>query len=203
MPALTLHPPSISAACPDCGSSDTKPIVYGLPTKEAEREARLGHFVLGGCVLDYPQYFCPMCFNRWPRKPKGGTPTGRPEWIEERVAETHSEYAKLSGLADLPPDPEEPQVEGAWGRIDGSVEFLVSLGNKKARITKSLAFVRIGGAPDYQVPPFWYSVMEPNEAPSLGAVAALRFERNHKPETHNLHNEWDKVRSHWQELGWG
>ena len=62
-------------------------------------------------------------------------PAGRPEWIEGPIAETRAEYAKLSALADQPPSPEEPHVERAWARIDGSIAFLVSFGETKARVT--------------------------------------------------------------------
>jgi hypothetical protein len=41
---------------------------------------------------------------------------------------------------------------------------------------------------------------EPRERRTLAAVAALRFERTHRPETHNLYNEWDKLQAHWREL---
>lgn len=36
--------------CPNCGSSDSMPIVYGYPTREAERRAEEGMILLGGCL---------------------------------------------------------------------------------------------------------------------------------------------------------
>ena len=35
---------------------------------------------------------------------------------------------------------------------------------------------------------------------NLAAVAALRFERTHEPERHNLYNDWDKVQAHEREF---
>jgi hypothetical protein len=49
----------------------------------------------------------------------------------------------------MPVDPEGPRVERAWARIDGSVEFLLSFGEIKARINKTVEYARMGGAPEY------------------------------------------------------
>lgn len=138
--------PKISDVCPDCGSSDWKPIVYGLLTEDGMEDARRGHFVAGGCTFRDAQRYCLTCFNEWPTKPDMNKPTGRPERIERRIVETRFEYAKLAALAGQPRGPEEPQVEGAWARIDGSVAFLVSFGGKKGRITKNPEYARRGGA---------------------------------------------------------
>jgi hypothetical protein len=59
--------PKISDTCPDCGSSQWKPITYGLPTEDVQEDARRGHCVLGGCMIegDDPRRYCLACFNRW------------------------------------------------------------------------------------------------------------------------------------------
>jgi hypothetical protein len=99
--AVTLYPPGISRVCPDCGSSECKPIAYGRPTEETEEDLRLGYFVFGGGVVRDPIRYCVACLNRWPSKPNGNKPTGRPHWIKDRISETRSEYARLSAVADL------------------------------------------------------------------------------------------------------
>ena len=49
--------------CPNCGTVNAIPIVYGLPGREAIQKARLGQFVLGGCLTyaGMPKYACPTC----------------------------------------------------------------------------------------------------------------------------------------------
>ena len=191
--------PKISDTCPDCGSSDWKPIAYGLLTEDGMEDARRGHFVAGGCTLRDAQRYCLTCFNEWPTKPDMNKPAGRPDWIQRQIVETRSTYDRLSALADEPPGPEEPQVEHAWARIDGSVAFLVSFGGKKGRLVKSLEYARLGGAPAYEAinllgvcgPEGDYGKLH-----TLAAVAAIRYERAHQPERHNLHNNWDIVQAH-------
>jgi len=195
-----LHP-KISDSCPDCGSADWKSIVYGLPTEDTEEDARRGHFILGGCVLRDAERYCTACFNSWPTKPKGSKPAGRPESIKRSVAETRSGYARLSALANQPPSPEEPTVHRAWARIDGSVGFLVSFGEERGRVTKTVQYTRIGGAPLYS-PWFWANRDDYPKASDLDAVAAIRFEREHQPERHNLHNNWDIVQAHRRKHPW-
>ena len=82
--------PKISDVCPDCGSSDWKPIAYGLLTEDSMEDARRGHFVAGGCTLRDAQRYCLTCFNEWPTKPDMNKPTGRPEWIQRQIVETRS-----------------------------------------------------------------------------------------------------------------
>lgn len=36
-------------ACPRCGSTHTRPIVYGSPTAETQERSRRGEVALGGC----------------------------------------------------------------------------------------------------------------------------------------------------------
>ena len=190
--------PKISDTCPDCGSSDWKPIAYGLPTEDTQEDARRGHFVLGGCVFQDAQRYCFACFNSWPTKPDMNKPAGRPEWIERRIVKTRSDYAGLSALADQPTNPEEPHVERAWARIDGSIAFLVSFGGRKARVTKSLEYARLGGAPAYHanIITVCDSHDEYGKMCDLASLAAVRFERTHEPEKHNLYNDWDIVQAH-------
>jgi hypothetical protein len=188
--------PKISDMCPDCSSSDWKPIAYGLPTEDTLEDIRRGHYVLGGCAVREPKRYCFACFNRWPTKPNVSRPAGKPEWVERRIVETRSKYAKLCALAELPPDPEEPRVERAWARIDGSVEFLLAFGEKKARNRKTLEYARLGGAPVYEMLASWSPFDDYEKRWSLAAVAALRFEQTGEPERHNLYNNWDIVQAH-------
>lgn len=189
--------PKISDACPDCGSSDWKPIGYGLPTEDSLEDARRRHFVLGGCVGRDAKRYCVACFNRWPTKPDMSKPRGIPEWIQRQIADTRSQFASLSALAERAPSPEEPQVERAWARIDGHVEFLLSVGGeKRARVTKTLEYARLGGAPAYRVSMCSVPDEEYAKIRNLAAVAAVRFERTHEPEGNNLFNDWDKVQAH-------
>lgn len=50
-------------ACPECGSHDVIPIIYGLPSPETETRAALGEVMLGGCVVfdNAPDMFCTSC----------------------------------------------------------------------------------------------------------------------------------------------
>ena len=169
----------------------------------SEQGARL--HATGGCTLRDAQRYCLTCFNEWPTKPNVNKPAGRPEWIERRIVETRFEYAKLSALAGQPPCPEEPHVERSWARIDGSVAFLVSFGDKKARIAKSLEYARLGGAPAYEAINLLGVCGAEGDYGKLherAAVAAIRFERAHQPERHNLYNDWDIVQAHRRARDW-
>lgn len=193
--------PKISDVCPDCGSPDWKPIAYGLPTEDTQEDARRGHVVLGGCMLGDAKRYCVSCFNSWPTKPDVRKPSGRPEWIQQQIVESHAAYAHLSALADSPHGPAEPRIERAWARIDGSVRFLVSFGDNKTVVTKNLEYLRLGGAPTYTAGFLsWCTYDESRRLSSLAALAALRFERTHEPERHNLYNDWDKVQAHERQL---
>jgi hypothetical protein len=180
--------PKISDTCPDCGSPDWKPIVYGLLSEDGMEDARRGHFVLGGCSIQDAHRYCPACFNRWPTKPDMDKPSGRPQWIERQIAETRTGYARLSALADQPPSMEEPHVERAWARIDGSIAFLVSFSGKKARVNKTLQYARLGGAPVYNASHILGISDSPDDygkMSDLADLAAVRFERTHEPEKHS------------------
>ena len=52
-------------ACPKCGSEQVLPIAYGLPGPEMWEMANRGEIVLGGCVVDSPQWSCQACGWRW------------------------------------------------------------------------------------------------------------------------------------------
>jgi hypothetical protein len=49
--------------CPDCGSRESIPIVYGLPGEQLYDASHRGEVVLGGCVIwdGNPQWSCPVC----------------------------------------------------------------------------------------------------------------------------------------------
>lgn len=54
--------------CPKCGTSDAIPVIYGLPTPEAEERAQRGELILGGCCVHEghdPEWFCESCENKW------------------------------------------------------------------------------------------------------------------------------------------
>lgn len=126
-------------------------------------------------------------------------PDGSREWIERQIAQTRSEYARLSVLAGQPPSSEEPPVERAWARIDGSIEFLVAFGEGKVRDTKTLEYSRLGGGPSYESSISSLPYEDYAKTSTLAKVATVRFERTHAPETHNLYNDWDKVQAHRRE----
>ncbi|MCI0480533.1 MAG: hypothetical protein L0213_02970 [Candidatus Dadabacteria bacterium] len=54
-------------ACPECGSHDVLPIVYGLPGPELEGKAIMGEVMLGGCVVfgNDPDLGCRSCGAQW------------------------------------------------------------------------------------------------------------------------------------------
>jgi hypothetical protein len=54
-------------ACPECGSHDVKPIIYGLPTPETMHRAMLGEVALGGCIVydNAPDMYCGSCNASW------------------------------------------------------------------------------------------------------------------------------------------
>jgi hypothetical protein len=61
-----LEPP----ACPQCGSTDTVPIMYGYPspeTFEAVERGEIPGIAIGGCMVDdaNPVWGCPACKHRW------------------------------------------------------------------------------------------------------------------------------------------
>jgi len=54
-------------ACPSCGGTNVKPIMYGLPSNEGLERAARGDFVLGGCVVrhDRADWRCMDCDHAW------------------------------------------------------------------------------------------------------------------------------------------
>jgi hypothetical protein len=56
-----------AGACPECGSVNTRPILYGLPDAEAMEAAERGAIALGGCIVtgDDPRWVCLDCDHRW------------------------------------------------------------------------------------------------------------------------------------------
>ncbi len=190
------HFPAISDSCPDCGSSEWKRVVYGSLTEEGVEAAKRGEFVRGGCVMGDARRYCTACFNEWPTKPD----VSKPRTTAEAIEESRIKYARLSVRAELAPDPEEPVVERAWARIDGSVRFLVRFGNDRMSVTKHVEYCRLGGTPWYAVWHLsWASHEEYSKISALAEVAAVRFERKHEPETHNLYNNWEIVQAHRRE----
>lgn len=54
--------------CPDCGSTEVVPVVFGLPGPELLERARRGEVALGGCMVDpNVRGRCKRC-GRWLRR---------------------------------------------------------------------------------------------------------------------------------------
>jgi len=53
--------------CPNCGSKNVIPIVYGLPEHEAFEREKRGEIILGGCLIDFdsPNWHCKDCGFEW------------------------------------------------------------------------------------------------------------------------------------------
>jgi ribosomal protein S14 len=53
--------------CPDCGSRDSVPIVYGYPTEETVQRSYRGEIDLGGCIVmnGNPNWRCRECGRRF------------------------------------------------------------------------------------------------------------------------------------------
>ena len=53
--------------CPRCGAADPAPILYGMPTVEADQAAARGELVLGGCAVgpNAPDRQCRACGHQW------------------------------------------------------------------------------------------------------------------------------------------
>ena len=53
--------------CPQCGSAEVIPIVYGFPGHRMLEKAKRGQIALGGCVIsgDDPQWQCSSCRHSW------------------------------------------------------------------------------------------------------------------------------------------
>jgi hypothetical protein len=64
MESTNLQKPS---SCPQCGGTDIKQIMYGLPMEETMKRAKLGEVVLGGCCVfeGMPDWHCPSCRHEW------------------------------------------------------------------------------------------------------------------------------------------
>ena len=53
--------------CPECESKEVIPIMYGLPSPEAELEREKGKIILGGCLIfeENPNWHCKNCGHEW------------------------------------------------------------------------------------------------------------------------------------------
>lgn len=58
---------TILPACPACGSTDVKPIVYGYPGLEMLNDPTIA---LGGCCIfeDSPAFVCDACEHAWGKR---------------------------------------------------------------------------------------------------------------------------------------
>jgi hypothetical protein len=64
------HPVLEPPVCPECGSQDTVPIMYGCASPETFEAIERGEIpgaAIGGCVGDVtnPVWACPVCKHRW------------------------------------------------------------------------------------------------------------------------------------------
>lgn len=55
------------AVCPECGSANVIPIIYGKPGQELVERAERGEVKLGGCVIsrESPFNYCKDCKAEW------------------------------------------------------------------------------------------------------------------------------------------
>ena len=54
--------------CPNCGSNNYIPIVYGFPTSEAFQKSKRGELILAGCCIfepNPPLKCCKRCSSRY------------------------------------------------------------------------------------------------------------------------------------------
>lgn len=53
--------------CPQCGSTDCREIIYGMPPYELFKRAEAGEIKLGGCDIwdDCSDHFCRKCGHEW------------------------------------------------------------------------------------------------------------------------------------------
>ena len=47
--------------CPECGSDNSIPIIYGKPSTELIEKAEKGEVILGGCVPEKYNFKCKDC----------------------------------------------------------------------------------------------------------------------------------------------
>lgn len=186
----------LSEVCPDCGSSDWRPIAYGLPTKETRERARRGEFVLGGCCFDIPRRLCRYCHNHWPTKPRGGGLSGIPDYRKGRVQDSLRRYEQLCELANDQNLPGVPPIEAAWARIDGTIYFLIPFQDRRLRLIRDPKTIREGGAPTYH----FLNLVDDAGFETKAAVAAIRFERSNQPSGKNLYNDWLAVRDRYRRI---
>jgi hypothetical protein len=79
-----MHDYGRCGPCPKCGSEDTIPIMYGLPTEEGFLAASRGKVKLGGCIIiegpdgePGPDATCKACGASWARPRKRVKSRGR------------------------------------------------------------------------------------------------------------------------------
>lgn len=57
----------LNVVCPNCGGTETTPIVYGLPGADLRELADRGPVHVGGCVISHwdPTHVCNTCAISW------------------------------------------------------------------------------------------------------------------------------------------
>ena len=65
--------------CPNCGSTNTAKIIWGLPdfTEELQKRIDAGELVLGGCIPGRGDYECNECRMRFQ--------TAKPLWNKKEI----------------------------------------------------------------------------------------------------------------------
>ncbi len=63
----SLKSGNVGAFCPECGSGNVAPIIYGKPAQELVDKAERGEVKLGGCVVsrESPYNYCRDCETEW------------------------------------------------------------------------------------------------------------------------------------------
>lgn len=141
--------------CPQCGSIDFVPIVYGLLTEEGEQRARDGEFAMGGCCFEPQRWLCRSCGHRWPDewpplRDLGPLPSEE-ERRAEKIQKSLKEYARFTDLAKQPPKEPEAFVDRVLRRpgYPEGRSFGVRFSWGRVVVEKTTDLVDEGGAPEF------------------------------------------------------
>ena len=168
-----LEPETEVPACPDCGFRVAVPICYGFPDEELQAAAGAGQVVLGGCVVEAAEWYCPGCRLAWPEEPSQDRVDG-PE--SEEILEGVARFTDWA-IQAASEEEGDPFVERYWEREGGRRTFLVRFGEGLARVEKTLGLLTWGGVPEYEARMGWADGMLSDEARIAAIRAAMRFER--------------------------
>jgi hypothetical protein len=109
--------------CPQCGSADVAPILYGLPGPDAMDAAKAGSLILGGCEPHESSHGCRSCGARW-----GGSTsaTHTPDTGESpvRIAEAFNTYFRNWSIK-ISPSHVRPGARASLGNRGWGINYLV------------------------------------------------------------------------------